>query len=90
MVVTFRMAHGPPPAAPLGAQAAHAVSDGWSTVPCVRVWFWSRRLTITWTAAWTATKPICDLEECEMEWVPQRLSSRGGVPWQAKDLWVTV
>lgn len=44
----------------------------------------------TWTAAWKATKPTCDLEECEMEWVPHRLLSRGGVTWQVKDLWVTV
>lgn len=36
----------------------------------------------TWTAAWKATKPISDLEESEMQWVPRHLLTYGGEgPW---------
>lgn len=44
----------------------------------------------TWTAAWKATKPTYDLEECEAEWVPHHLMAHGAVTWQLKDPWVTV
>lgn len=44
----------------------------------------------TWTAAWKATKPTSDLEECKVEWVPHRLMAHGAVTQQLKDLWVTV
>ena len=84
-MVILTIAHGPRPPAQLRIQAAHALSEEWSTVQSVRVQFWSHRLMSTWIAAWKVTKPNSDLEESGMEWVPCHLLAYGG-----EGLWVTV